>query len=85
MVQCVCINCSGRLDNGVKVSLYRIPVVRKGRSQREYKLSLKRRDGFLAVISRDDLDFDHLGKYRICLRHFVSGHPANLFDPTSPD
>ena len=65
MVQCVCINCSEWSDNVVKVSLYRIPVVRKGRSQREYELSLKRRDGFLAAISRDDLPF---------------GQVQNLFD-----
>jgi len=84
MVQCVCINCTEWSDDGSKVSLHRIPAVRRDRSEREFELSSKRKDGFLAALSRDDMDVSRLDKYRICLRHFISGHPCDLYDVTSP-
>ena len=39
------------------------------------ELSTKRRDGYLAAISRDDLTVDMLEKsdYRVCSEHFVDG------------
>jgi len=67
------------------VSFYQIPAVRRDRGERELELSLKRRDGFLAAISLDDLDVNRLDKYSICLRHFISGQPSDLYDFTSPD
>ena len=44
------------------------------------ELSKRRRDGFVAAISREDLE-----KYRICLNHFVSGKPVDLTDCTNCD
>ena len=44
----------------------------------------KRRDGYLAAISRQDIDVDELHKYRICSLHFVSQKPADLYDYTNP-
>ena len=54
-------------------------------SEQEYELSKKRRDGFLAAISRDDLTEKILINDHICSRHFIAGKPANLFDTTNPD
>ena len=50
---------------------------------------IKRLDGYLVAISRDDINpatlvlEDH--NYRVCSRHFVSGKPAGLYNITSPD
>ena len=52
MVLCVVIGCSKRSGRDKDVSYYRIPVVIRHQSEREYELSKKRRDGFLAAISR---------------------------------
>ena len=82
MVLCVVIGCSKRDKD---VSYYRIPVVIRYQSEREYKLSKKKRDGFLAAISRDDLTEKILRNDRICSQHFVTGKPANQFDETNPD
>ena len=48
------------------------------------ELSTKRRDGYLAAISRDDLTVDMLEKsdYRVCSEHFVDGEPAKLYEFT---
>jgi len=51
----------------------------------DYKLRKLQRDGYLAAISREDLDFNSLDKYRICSRHFKSGRPAPLYNTTHPD
>ena len=48
-------------------------------------LEKKRRDGYLVVISQEDIDVNELHKYRICSVHFVSGWPADLYDTTSPN
>ena len=85
MVLCVVIGCSKRSGRDKDVSYYRIPVVIRHQSEREYELSKKRRDGFLAAISRDDLTEKILRNDRICSRHFIAGKPANLFDETNPD
>jgi len=42
-------------------------------TQKELELRKKRRDGFLAAISREDLDLTVLHKYKVCERHFHSG------------
>ena len=65
--------------------MYRIPVVIRYQSEQEYELSKKRRDGFLAAISRDDLAEKILRNDRICSRHFIAVKPANLFHETNPD
>ena len=54
-------------------SYYKIPPVVSDKGEREFELSLRRRDGYLAAISRADLDISNLGNYRICSRHFASG------------
>jgi len=39
-------------------------------------------DGFLAAISREDLDLNVLHKYKVCEGHFHSGKPAYLYNTT---
>lgn len=85
MVFCIVVGCSKRSGRDKDVSFYRIPVIRRGRSQRELELSKARRDGFLAAISRKDLTESILENERICSRHFTSGKPADLFDELNPD
>ena len=86
MVVCVITGCSKRSDRRDKdVSFFRIPVIRTGRSDRELELSTKRRDGFLAALSRGNLTDSMLKNARICSRHFISGKPAPLFDELNPD
>ena len=53
MVLCVVIGCSKQSGRGV--SFYRIPKIISHRGQRDYELSKKRRNSFLAVLSMDDL------------------------------
>ena len=67
-----------------KISFYRIPAVIRHTDKRDLELSTKRRDGYLAAISRDDLTVDMLEKsdYRVCSEHFVDGEPAKLYEFT---
>jgi len=46
---------------------------------------LKRKTAWLAAISRDNLDENHMEKYLICSKHFHSGKPAKPFDHTNVD
>ena len=85
MVLCVVIGCSKRSGRDKDVSFYRIPKIITHRGQRDYELTKKRRDGFLAAISRDDLTEKVLENDRVCSRHFISGKPAALYDDTNPD
>lgn len=85
MVICIVVGCSKRSDRDKDVSFFRIPSVRYGRSSEELELSKKRREGFLAAISRADLTESKLENGRICSRHFVSGKPADHFDHLNPD
>lgn len=85
MVLCVVIGCSKRSGRDRDVSFYRIPKIVTHRGERDYELSKKRRNGFLAAISRDDLTDKVLQNDRICSRHFISGKPAALYDDTNPD
>ena len=86
MVICIVVGCSKRSDrNKLDVSFYRIPSVRAGRSSEELELSKKRRDGFLAAISRADLAESKLENGRICSRHFISRKPVDLFVTLNPD
>jgi len=78
------IRCSKHSDCDTGVSFYRIPDAIGDKGQRELELSSRRKDGYLAAISRKDLDINNLHKYRICLRHFSSGQ-AQLYDCTNPD
>jgi len=92
MVNCCIVGCNNRSDRGPafrrnlcpkrdgehNVSFYRIPAIIRDRNQLELDLSTRRRDGFLAAISRKDLDMNDLGKYRVCSNHFVSGEPSTV-------
>ena len=66
------------------IYFHRIPAVHDREGKEDYELRKRRRDGYLAAIHREDLDFPALHKYRICSKHFVSGMPADLYDQTSP-
>ena len=79
------IGCTKRSGRDKGVSFYRIPKIITHRGQRDYELSKKRRDGFLAAISLDGLTEKVLVNDRICSRHFRSGKPAALYDDTNPD
>ena len=86
MVMCVIIGCSKRTGRDKDVKFYRIPTVRTSRPDpREVELSTKRRQGYLAAISRPELTTTELEESRICSRHFVFGKPASLFDECHPD
>ena len=98
MVLCCVIDCSNRSDphrghaapntaSKVSVSLYRLPKVTERYGKADFELRKKRLAGFLAAISRDDINPATLDEhdYRVCERHFVSGKPANLYDVNHPD
>ena len=85
MVLCVVVGCSKCTGRDKDLSFYRLPRVITSTGKQEYELSKKRRAGFLAAISRDDLTETKLENDRICSRHFVSGKPAYLCDVTNPD
>ena len=74
MVLCVVIECSKRSGRDRDVSFYRIPKIISHRGQRDYELSKKRRSGFLAAISRDDLT-----------DKVLLNDEAALYDDTNPN
>ena len=84
MVICVVVGCSKRSDRDKDVSFYRIPAVHCLHGKEDFELRKKRRDGYLAAISREDIDTSALHKYRICSRHFVSDCPGDLYDHNNP-
>ncbi|XP_065894965.1 uncharacterized protein [Dysidea avara] len=85
MVLCAIVDCSSRSDNGSGISFYGIPTVTDRYGEAELELRKKRRDGYLAAISRADLDLTALHNYKICEKHFHSGKPAYLYNTTDPD
>ena len=93
MVICVIVGCSNRSDRKSdrdtpdedKVRFFSIPAVTYHQGKDDYELRKKRRDGFLAAISREDLDINALDKYKICSKHFISKRPAYLYDTSNPD
>ena len=64
MVICAIVGCSNRsdtrADDGSRLSFYGIPTVTDRYGKAELELRKKRRDGFLAAISREDLDINAL-------------------------
>ena len=85
MVICAIVGCSNRSDDGSGLSFYGIPTVTDRYGKAELELRKKQRDGFLAAISREDLDMTTLHKYKVCEIHFHSRKPAYLYDTTNPD
>ena len=73
MVICVVIGCSNRSGRDKEFSYFRIPAVTDHQGKEDLELRKKRRDGYLAAISREDIDVDSLDKYRICSKHFEGG------------
>ena len=84
MVLCCVIGRSMRSGRDKGVSFYKIPKIITLRGQRDYEPTKKRRDGFLAAISRAGLT-QVLVNDGICSRHFISGKPAALYDDTNLD
>ena len=68
----------------IKSSPIRIPAVTDHQGKEDLELRKKRRDGYLAAISREGIDRDALDKYRICSKRFEGGKPAELYDVTNP-
>lgn len=85
MVLCVVLGCSKRSGRDRDVSFFRIPKVIHNKGKEVQLLSKRRRDGFLAAVSRVGLTEKILNNDRICSRHFVLGKPADLLDDTNPD
>jgi len=89
MVICAVIGCSNRSgrDSAKGVSFYKLPKVTDYQGQRDRELRQKRLDGFLAAISREDIDPTTTEEhdYRVCSRHFRSGKPAPLYCTNDPD
>ncbi len=85
MVLCVVVGCSKRSGRDKDVSFFRLPKVVNTKGKELYTLSKRRRDGFLAAISRVGLTDNIMKNNRICSRHFISGKPADLLDDTNPD
>ena len=85
MVLCVVFGCSKRSGRDKDVSFFRIPKVIYNKGDRTQQLSRRRRDGYLAAISRLGLTEKILKNDRVCSKHFVSGKPADLLEDTSPD
>ena len=54
---------------------------RYGKAELNY---VKSGDGFLAAISRKDLDMTALHKYKVCEMYFHSRKPAYLYNTTNP-
>ena len=92
IVICVIVGCSNRSDHlfdqdtpdEEKIHFFSIPAVTCHQGK-DYKLRKKQKDGFLAAISREDLDLKALHKYKICSKHFISKRPAYLYDTSDPD
>ena len=92
MVLCAAVGCSNRSGQGhnkdrKKVRFFRIPAIIRHTDKRDLELSTKRRNGYLAAISRDDLTAEMLenSDYRVCSDHFVDGEPAKLYDFINPN
>ena len=60
MVLCVVVGCSNRSGRDKDVSFHRIPAVNDKEGKEDYELRKRRRDGFLAAISRKDIDVNGL-------------------------
>ena len=85
MVVCLVSGCSKHSGCDKDVSFYRVPKVTYKKKPRLTELIKRRRQGFLAAISRNELTESAIYNNRVCLRHFISGKPAELEDELNPD
>ena len=79
------IGCSKRSGRDKDVSFYRILKIIMHRGKQDYELNKKRRNGFLAAVSREALRDKVVTNDRICSRHFILGKPASTYDQENPD
>ena len=56
MVICAVIGCSARSDRDKDLSFYRLSTVTNHQGKEDYELRKKRLDGYLAAISREDIN-----------------------------
>ena len=87
MVICAVIGCSSRSERHKHLHFYRFPAVTDHQGKKDYELRKKRLDGFLAAVSRQDINYKSLQKhdYRVCSRHFVTGEAAKLYETSKPN
>ena len=76
---------SKRSERDKDVSFHRIPAVSDHQGAEDFDIRKRRRDGYLAAISREDLDYNSLDKFKICSRHFITGKPAFPYEVTHPN
>jgi len=61
-------------------------MVTNHQEKNDYELRKKRLDGYLAAISREDINpksiYEH--DYRVCSRHFMTAEPAKLYETNKP-
>ena len=70
---CAVFNCGNRASTEKEKSYFRFPEIVSNNGEEGLTLSKKRRDKWLACISREDLTEIKLRYTRICSDHFVSG------------
>ena len=87
MVICAVIGCSACSERDKWLTFHRFPVLTKCFGEKDFELRKKRLDGYLAAISREDIDPKSIEEhdYRICSRHFVLGKPAKFYEINSPN
>lgn len=85
MVGCVVIGCNKHIECDKDVSFHRITAATDHQGVEDFKLRKWRRDGYLAAISREALDYNKLDQCRIFLQNFVTGNPALLYSSTHPN
>ncbi|XP_060789822.1 uncharacterized protein LOC132894251 isoform X1 [Neoarius graeffei] len=84
MVHTCCIHgFRNKSGDDVKRSFYVIPTVREHEGEQTKKLSIQRRNLWLARINRKD--FQPSKHSRVCSDHFISGTSTDLYDTTNPD
>ena len=85
MVLCIMTGCLKRSDRDKDVYFFGIPSVLTCLGKKDYELSKRQRDVFLAATSREDLTESILRNGRVSSRHFVLGKPTDLYDEAKPD
>ena len=85
MVICVVFGCSKGYGCDKDISFHRIPAVTSIQGKDDFELRKKCRDGFLAAISRKDIDIKSLNNLRICSKHFINDKPSALYNVDNPD
>ena len=83
MTICMAQNKRTGRDKGAK--FFRILTVQTTRPDpRGVELSVRRRQDYIAAISRPELSTNELEESQICSRHFIFGKPSSLFDECHP-